>query len=389
MLKAGTPIGRAWASLRARLARLPDGIFEALLAIMISAMPLAATMTRWDEDRLGLVLELLLCATAACVGRWPVPAAFVSAALLAALLALPLDVRRPALIAVLVIVASLGARGFGWPRFALAGWYLIVNTIIENHPPQSIQALIGGVVGFVLLVSGALIIGEVLHRLTTEQARSVVDRTAAVHAQRRSIARDLHDTIAYSTTSIILRAEQAKLRGVDDPELLLDLDYIINAGRNSMRDLRGMMETLRRNEAGDSEPTRSPWRIASLDEVLTTRSKELRQHGFSVTTHVDADASALPESVREALGKVVVEATSNMVKHGDPAGPVSILIEDDGHDVEAVFINKVRQQSLARVDTARLGLVGARERIEALGGEVQVASETPNWVVRVLIPLGG
>ena len=94
-------------------------------------------------------------------------------------------------------------------------------------------------------------------------------------------------------------------------------------------------------------------------------------------------------AAREALTKVLVEATGNMIKHGDPAGPASILIEGDLDEVEAVFINRPRRAGSPRASSARLGLVGARERVEALGGEVDVTSESPDWVVRVRIPLGG
>ena len=57
--------------------------------------------------------------------------------------------------------------------------------------------------------------------------------------------------------------------------------------------------------------------------------------------------------------------------------------------MEAVFINKPKPRGTGRPETGQLGLIGARERVEALGGEVQVTSETPEWVVRVRIPLGG
>ena len=55
------------------------------------------------------------------------------------------------------------------------------------------------------------------------------------------------------------------------------------------------------------------------------------------------DRAALPESAREALTKVLVEATGNMIRHGDPTGPASILIESDPNEVEAVFINRPKR----------------------------------------------
>ena len=373
--------------LRLRLPKLPPGIVEVVCASLVALMPIS-TYTHYQNDRLGFTLELSLCVAAAMVGRWPTQATIAAGLIMAALLALPMDGQRPGVLSALVIVASLGARGMGWLRTLIAVWFLVVMISIENTPPQPVTKAVTGVIGYLVLVTLAVAIGEAIRRISAERVQSQVDRTVAVQAQRRTIARDLHDTVAYATTSIILRAEQAKLRGVSDEETLADLDYIINAGRNSMRDLRGMMETLRRNEPEGADSPRSPWQIAQLTDVLAERTTELRSHGFHVTSHIDGDPLSLPESVREALGKVVVEATSNMVKHGDPGSPVSIMVEVGDQDVEAVFINRPSNAG-SKVQSAQLGLVGARERVEALGGEVHVASESPDWVVRVLIPLGG
>lgn len=370
-----------------RLPKLPPGMVEVVCASLVALMPIL-TYTQHKEDRLGFTLELCLCLAAAVVGRWPMPATLVAGLIMAAILALPMDQQRPGLLVALVIVASLGAKGLVWPRTMMAVWFVVLIVVTENTPPQPTSKAVTGIIGYLVLVVFAVAIGEAIRRISAERAQSQVDRTVAVQAQRRSIARDLHDTVAYATTSIILRAEQAKLRGVSDKETLADLDYIINAGRNSMRDLRGMMETLRRNEPEGADSPRSPWQIAQLTDVLAERTTELRSHGFHVTSHIDGDPLTLPESVREALGKVVVEATSNMVKHGDPGSPVSIMVEVGDQDVEAVFINRPSNAG-SKVQSAQLGLVGARERVEALGGEVHVASESPDWVVRVLIPLGG
>lgn len=372
--------------LTARLPRPAEGTLVAVACALVALMPVSSYRS-YTNDRAGFVIEIMMCAAAATVGRWPALGSLATGVALTALLAVPLDRPRPTIFVLLIVIASLAAQGHRWMAAGMSIWFMTVQIIIENSPPKPLAVSFSSQIVILLLIAASWTIGEAIRRISAERAQGRIDRTAAVQAQRRTIARDLHDTIAYSTTSIILRAEQAKLRGVDDPRVAADLDYIINAGRNAMRDLRGMMETLRRNEPGASDESHSPWRIAPLTEVLDSRTHELRQHGFSVSTHVDTDPSILPESVRETLGKVVVEATGNMVKHGDPSGPVSILIESTEEDIEAVFINRPKPAGAGRVETAQLGLVGARERVEALGGEIHVTSESPDWVVRVLIPL--
>ncbi len=354
---------------------------------MVGLMVVAA-YPRYDKDRLGFVIELLLCLAIGCVGRWPLPASLVSGVLMTSLLVDPVEMSRPSLLAVPIVIGSAAARGSRLLAGGMTIWYLLVTGLNELNPVPKLEKWVTAELGWISFALVGLAIGVGAHRISAVQEQGSVDKTAAVQAQRRSIARDLHDTVAYSTTSIILRAEQAKLRGVSDPRLAADLDYIIAAGRNSMRDLRGMMETLRRNDPLQSDPTsHSPWQISSLEETLADRVAELRAHGFVVTQHVDADLRSLPESVRETLAKIVVEVTSNMVKHGDPSGPCSIMVEGADDEIEAVFINRPRSAPLG-TEGAQLGLVGARERVEALGGEVDVTSKSPTWVVRVRIPLG-
>ena len=55
-------------------------------------------------------------------------------------------------------------------------------------------------------------LGSILHRLQQRTVALTEERIDAIRAQRRSIARDLHDTVAYATTTMIMRAEQIKLR---------------------------------------------------------------------------------------------------------------------------------------------------------------------------------
>ena len=378
--------GRGWERLRLRFDRLPRGLPEAVGASLVLLMAVGAR-DRFIDDRTGFVLELLMILCAGAVGVWPVPAALASAVAMTTLLALPWELKRPTMVVMALVMGSLVGRGFRPLAAVIAGWWLLVTFQFETTPPRPLPLVLANMGFWVVIGAIAWSFGEAVRRLQTERARNIVDRTAAIQAQRRSIARDLHDTVAYSTTSIILRAEQAKLRGLSDEELVGDLDYIINSGRNAMRDLRGMMETLRRNDPDVKEP-QALWRISSLDEVLASRTTALREEGFTVTSHIEADLTDLPESVRETLGKVVVEATANMMRHGDPSGPVSIMIESNEGEFEAVFINKAKPPSPAHQDTPQLGLVGARERVEALGGELEVTSMSPTWVVRARIPLG-
>lgn len=379
--------GERFDLLRARLTHESRrGLIETLSALLVAGIVVAAH-DRTSGDVVGLVIELQVAAVAAAVGRWPRATAVIIGVLLTALVFLPTEHPRYSILAAFIPLVSLGVRGHTWLRTAVTIWYLLVASLIEAEQPLMWSSFLAGGLGWFLLAVFAWVAGSSIHLLRLDREEVEQARADALRAERRSIARDLHDTVAYSTTTMIMRAEQAKLRGVPDADLAADLDFIIAAGRNSLRDLRGLLEALRRNDPDAEAVPRSPWRIAPLAEVVAERARHLTSLGFRVTTLLEADVARLPDSVKETLAKVVVEATSNMAKHARRGSPCRIMIETTDDDATAVFVNTPADGVPTQEN--HLGLVGLRERVEALGGELTVTSTSPTWVLQVRIPLGG
>lgn len=362
------------------------GLIEAVTALLVAVIVLA-TYDRESRDMVGLVLELNIAVFAAAVGRWPRAAAVIIGVLLTTLLLVPTYHPRYSILAAYIPLVSLGVRGHPWVRTLVTIWYLVVAGVMEADPPLTWASFVSGVLGWFLLAVFSWVAGSSINLLRMDREEVEQAQADALRAERRSIARDLHDTVAYSTTTMIMRAEQAKLRGVANGELAADLDFIIAAGRNSLRDLRGLLEALRRNDPDIPEAPRSPWRIAPLAEVVAERARHLTSLGFRVTTLLEADVTRLPDSIKETLAKVVVEATSNMVKHARPGSPCRIMVETTDEDATAVFVNTPAEAQTTQEN--HLGLIGLRERVEALGGELTVTSTSPTWVLQVRIPLGG
>ncbi|NLE17262.1 MAG: hypothetical protein GX632_01815, partial [Propioniciclava sp.] len=264
--------------------------------------------------------------------------------------------------------------------FALA----IVKTMPLN---DTLSDQLQTVIIWAVLVGLAWGTGRTIHRLRREGQEQAELRTAALRSQRRSIARDLHDTVSYATTTMIMRAEQIKLRAGDDPQLTEDLDFIIATGRRSVRDLRGMMETLRRNDPELDLEQNTPWRLLTVTDVIAERRAELAAHGLTLQVTSDADLDSLPSSVRETLAKLVVEATSNMVKHAGK-GPCRLIIEVQDDTLEAVFTNRLRAGHRQDGGRPGLGLVGAAERVRAIGGELEATAASGTWILRAQLPIG-
>lgn len=366
-----------------------SGLGQAVSALLIFIASEAFSIEN-DRGWVQVLVDALLCLFAGMTGRWPVLGGVGTAIMLAALPIVHSEVTPAAVFAVLIPTVTYATQRWSVTQLALVAWYLIGACLATVPRSETTTEAVQTVFLWVVLVAGFWAIGRTIGRLQRETVGAEEQRLEALRAQRRSIARDLHDTVAYATSTMIMRAEEAKLRsGREDPELVRDLDFIIATGRRSVRDLRSMLEALRRNdpafdlEAGDN----GPWRVTRLSDVLDQRRAELEQHGFEVSITTPDGLDDIPDSAREALGKLVVEATSNMVKHATPPGPCRIMMELQDGMMEAVFTNPTGRGRTSSAEGG-LGLLGAAERVEALGGELETSTAAGMWLLRVQLPLG-
>ena len=368
----------------ARLGR--SGVPEAIVGLFAYMYNEAFPSIDGNRTLAEAIVDFLLCFFAALTGRWPrVGTLGVAATLIAQVLVS--DELSVTVFAMFVPIVSNGAHGRTVLRDIAAPLYFALAIVKTMPLNDTLGDQLQTVIIWAVLVGLAWGTGRTIHRLRREGQEQAELRTAALRSQRRSIARDLHDTVSYATTTMIMRAEQIKLRSGDDPQLTEDLDFIIATGRRSVRDLRGMMETLRRNDPELDLEQNTPWRLLTVTDVIAERQAELAAHGLTLQVTSDADLDSLPSSVRETLAKLVVEATSNMVKHAGK-GPCRLIVEVQDDTLEAVFTNRMRAGH--RTDTGRsgLGLVGAAERVRAIGGELEATAASGTWILRAQLPIG-
>ena len=368
----------------ARLGR--SGVPEAIVGLFAYMYNEAFPSIDGNRTLAEAIVDFLLCFFAALTGRWPrVGTLGVAATLIAQVLVS--DELSVTVFAMFVPIVSNGAHGRTVLRDIAAPLYFALAIVKTMPLNDTLGDQLQTVIIWAVLVGLAWGTGRTIHRLRREGQEQAELRTAALRSQRRSIARDLHDTVSYATTTMIMRAEQIKLRSGDDPQLTEDLDFIIATGRRSVRDLRGMMETLRRNDPELDLEQNTPWRLLTVTDVIAERQAELAAHGLTLHVTSDADLDSLPGSVRETLAKLVVEATSNMVKHAGK-GPCRLIVEVQDDTLEAVFTNRLRAGHRQDGGRPGLGLVGAAERVRAIGGELEATAASGTWILRAQLPIG-
>jgi len=201
----------------------------------------------------------------------------------------------------------------------------------------------------------------------------------SVATERARLARDLHDVVAHHVSLIAVRAESAPYTQPDLGEAARGvLAEIARDARSALEELRQVLSVLQRTEEGpELAPHPDVENIAELVEDATAAGQPV------------ALTQALLPSVTAAQGyvlyRVVQEALTNARRHS-PGAPVDVEItEHDGH-IRVRVANPVTARSDEPVVPSR-GLIGMRERVEALGGTVEAGYLSGSFAVIAELPL--
>lgn len=329
-------------------------------------------------------LSFLVCGGAALAGFMPRAAAFVTGVSLLGFLTFPVSSSTSVGIAVFVNIFALTRRQpRGW-LWLIASLLAVVYCVMVAHFSVTAQDLASsiGVLLVLLTISGG---GGLLWRLGEQRvAKAKAAAEERVVQLRRSLARDLHDTVAHTISNAAMRAHMAGLDPDITPALRLELEHIATDCSTAAQDLRQLLTALRDLEGTSTSSTGPLADAQSLRVVAEEQTDRLRQAGFTVVTQVELTAPVRASSA-SAMSMIVVEVANNMLKHATPASTCELSIRSDPDKLTAEFRNQVQ----VKHPSARgLGLIGIRERANLLNGSCAFGARDGWWLTEVLLPLG-
>ncbi|MDG4785566.1 sensor histidine kinase [Micromonospora sp. WMMD1102] len=192
-----------------------------------------------------------------------------------------------------------------------------------------------------------------------EQARRIADD------ERLRIAQEVHDVVGHGLAAINMQAEIALHLLSKRPEQAeTALTAISRTSREALDELRVTLSVVRRDAAVERAP------VPGLDQVAALTDR-LRRSGLPVTLEITGDRRPLAVAVDLAAYRVVQEALTNVLRHAGAASatvrigylPAEVTVEvlDTGHGGAG-----------AAGPGAGHGLTGMRERLDALGGALEV-----------------
>lgn len=250
-------------------------------------------------------------------------------------------------------------------REAVLGTALValgVSVAIATDPSDSVANIPPTLLLFVGFPAG---LGLVLRRrqqdvaaLTLETQALAREADAAVDAERRRIARELHDVVSHAVTLIAVQAEAGQAVIDLKPEAARrSLEAIGRVSREALDELHRLLAVLR-----DDEPAAGrDLGLGHLDNLVAGT----RAAGLAVTVRA-SDVGGLDAATDRCAYRVVQEALTNALRHTSDARVEVDLARTDGR-LSVVVVSEGRRHTSAYGGTGR-GLSGLRERVASLGG---------------------
>lgn len=301
---------------------------------------------------------------------------------------LPIDF---AILLVLYATAAWGTRavlwwGFGSALFGalVAAVYMVVVTGVVSSATSGWDQV---TTGTLLLVLCALALGfawvcgllwrVVLRARATRSAQLQAESLAAEEQERVRIARDMHDIVAHSLAVVIAQADGARYAAAAKPEMATEaLGTIAQTARGALSDVRLLLTQLRHRQGDGPQPT-----LADLETLFA----QVRQAGIEPRITVDPTPPGEPPgAIQLAVYRILQEALTNAIRHGDGAVDVHLAWLADRVDIQ---VRNTVGREQPQVGGGH-GVIGMRERAQLVGGSLQAERQGAQFVVRASLPIG-
>ena len=373
------PAGRLW-----RYLRQPQS--DPVIAAVLAAMCLTELLVSSDGSGLALggVEVLLLCAPLLVLRTHPVAGTCITAVVM-------LVVRRvdgfPNFAGDLVVCAL--AYSCGAHASLRNGCLAVSGLIVSMQVGMGFSDFPNIEIAFATV--GPFWVGYQV-RLRTSVVARLAQRTRelneeheafaqlSVRRERARIARELHDIVAHHLAVIVIQAGAGRLAGSGNGERTAErFAAIRQSGAEALDEMSRLVDILH-VDAGSTPAGTDRW-VALLEDA--------RAAGLEIQITPSVPELAIPAGAADTAYRIVREGLTNAIKHA-PGAQVSVRLAVTERDFEIEVADGGGTGAAALAQTgAGLGLLGIRERVEAIGGALQVGPDGDRgWRLTATLPSG-
>jgi signal transduction histidine kinase len=287
----------------------------------------------------------------------------------------------------LIVLASL------WGVFSVTNLWRAVVWPIERMEEEisslhwGLEELGGGLAGPVVpqvrrMYETLVRVSHDARKIIQANRRYMNDLVSAQEDERTKISRDIHDGPLQDVTALIQRIRLARDAGASAEDVKIELELAEKIAIVTVKEMRSLCDFLN-----------PPWLELGLSQSLTELTeRQSRQYGVKIFLGID-ETLELPDTVTLAFFRVVQEAVTNAVRHGEARNiwidikkndddGIELTVQDDGHGFE-----------MKEGDTADLwteghrGLSNMEERMRLIGGRLEIISyKGEGSCIRGLLP---
>ena len=302
-----------------------------------------------------------------------------------------------AIFVVLYATAAYGTRLLFWIGFssavagsaAIAVYLVFVNSYVVSsgldwrNLPLAVFVMLAALFALGLSWTAGALVRTAARARETRQARDAARAQVAIESERMRIARDMHDIVAHSLAVVIAQADGARYAAAADPAAATTaLGTISSTARSALTDVRLLLTQLRHQQGAGPQPT-----LADLDGLFA------QVHAAGVDLRVQIapmPPQDVPAAVQLAVFRILQEALTNALRHGD--GPVEVWLAWQSDHVRATVRNALRsparEQQRMLEDAGGHGVVGMRERAQLVGGTLFAGATDGGFLVDAHLPSG-
>ncbi|HEX5143217.1 MAG TPA: histidine kinase [Mycobacterium sp.] len=284
------------------------------------------------------------------------------------------------LLLVLMVSAAVSMSQLLFGVIAASSAALLLVAAAQEHRLENLALYLpvlgmGWVVGFLMQTQRNLMIKQ-------EEAQAALAEHA-VTDERRRIAREVHDVIAHSLSITLLHLTGARRELQEDgdvPEAIAALRQAEQLGRQAMADIRRTVGLL---DAGPMNTAPEPG-VEDIADLVD----DFHTAGLDVTLLTTGSAKNVSGAVGLALYRITQESLANVAKHA-PDSKCAVRLDISRRSADLAVTNQlpVVVHASRSPSAAGRGVEGMRQRVQILGGIIEVGAFDDQWSVRASIPL--
>lgn len=276
-------------------------------------------------------------------------------------------------------ISALGGGVIGGLYFGVVWSGELLTDAASAVRAALVAALLASVFVLAMVMSwgAGLLWRVILSGRETQVARAQAETLAAEEQERVRIARDMHDIVAHSLAVVIAQADGARYAAAAQPEIASEaLGTIAQTARGALSDVRMLLTQLRHRQGDGPQPT-----LADLETLFA----QVRQAGVEPRITVDPmPPGEPPGAIQLAVYRILQEALTNAIRHGDGAVAVHLAWLPDRVDLQVR--NVIGDDAVPT--SGGHGVIGMRERAQLVGGSLQAERHGEQFVVAASLPIG-